>query len=99
MARTKKPATTATASTLHRLQVIATEPQAAIITDAATRAGFERDRSTWMLAQCMRAAGASSTTGGAIILEGPVADRVRAEAKRQGVTPEQIIEQWSATAT
>lgn len=73
-----------------RLSIRLTQQLRTSIDDAAKRANS--DVSTWSLAQLVRAAGASGTDGAPIVLSGKVADRVRALALAQGVTPERAIE-------
>lgn len=80
-----------------RLQVICTPKQEQIITDGARRAGMENDRSAWILAHAIRAAGGKDD-GAPLIISGELADRIRAAADAQGTTPEEIVKQWSITA-
>lgn len=91
--RTKSPApardTSATAAA--RIQVLASAEQAQILADAAKAAGV--DRSSWMLAHALKAAGAAATAHAPLLVGGAVADRLRAAAERQGVTPEKLVEQ------
>lgn len=77
-----------------RIQVVATHKQADILTKAAESVGAA-DRSTWMLAHCMKAAAAADTPGAPLVVSGEVADRLRAEADRQGITTDQVLAQFA----
>lgn len=75
-----------------RIQVPASREQADILNAAATAAGCG-DRSTWMLAHSLRAAKVDDVSHAPLVIAGAAADRLRAEARRQGVTTDQILEQ------
>lgn len=75
-----------------RIQVVASSQQAQILAEAAQAAGCS-DRSTWILAHAMKAAKAEDSAGAPLVVTGVVADRLRAEAERQGITPDQVLEQ------
>lgn len=74
-----------------RIQVVCSHAQADILTKAADKAGSP-DRSMWILAHALRAAGADHQDGAPVVIAGPVADRLRAEAKRQDVDPSQLLD-------
>lgn len=75
-----------------RITVVASPEQAELLTTAATDAGCS-DRSTWILAHALRAAKADPNTKGTpLVIAGDISDRLRAEAERQGVTTDQIIQ-------
>lgn len=74
-----------------RMSVMATPEQIAIM-DSAVPEGS--DRSSWIVAQALRAA-----TGGeyGLTIDGVLLARLEAEAKRQGVTPIDIVDQLTLT--
>ena len=80
-----------------RIQVVATHEQAEILNAAADKAKCS-DRSTFILAHALRAAGATGVAGAPVVIVGEVADRLREEAKRQGVTADRVLEQLLITA-
>jgi hypothetical protein len=71
-----------------RLQVICTQEQAQILTEAATKAGLAKDRSSWILAQALRAA---KDDDGSLTITGDLAEKVRTSAAAQGITPEKFL--------
>jgi hypothetical protein len=73
-----------------RIQVLASAEQAKILAEAAAQAGS--DRSSWMLAHSLRAA-AEDQADGPVTLGRHVSDRLRAAAERQGISPENLVEQ------
>lgn len=94
MARTKA-ITTTKPETKRRLQVICTPKQEEIIDQAAEAAGMGHDRSAWILAHSLRAASGPAGEGTPLLITGNLAERIRATAAQQGVTPEKIVEQWA----
>lgn len=75
-----------------RIQVPASREQAEILNEAARAAGCE-DRSTWMLAHALKAAKVDDVTHAPLVVSGQVADALRAEAGRQGVSTDQVLHQ------
>lgn len=80
-----------------RLQVMCTPEQEKILDAAAEAAGLKGDRSAWILAHALAAAAKTSgnVPGAPVMITGDLADRIRKAADAQGVTPAQIVEQWS----
>ena len=77
-----------------RLQIPVTPKQRGIIEAAAERAAS--DVNTWSLAQVMAASTRvidGMPAGSPIVLSGGVADRLRALASSQGVSPARVVEQ------
>lgn len=79
------------ADTKTRLQVVASEEQGEILRKAAEAAGT--DRSTWMLAHSLKAAKQQEAGAAPLIVDGMVADKLRAEAGKQGIKVDQLLEQ------
>lgn len=80
-----------------RIQVVATKQQAAILDKAADAAKCS-DRSTWILAHALKAADAQDAERAPIVIGGDIADRLRAEASRQGITADRMLEQLLITS-
>jgi uncharacterized protein (DUF1778 family) len=78
-----------------RLQVVASTEQGEILNKAAVDAGT--DRSTWMLAHSLKAAKAQDASSAPIVIDGAIADRLRAEAGKQGIKLDQLLEQYLVT--
>jgi len=96
MARTstKKPAT-GTSAERERMTVLASHEQVEIITQAAKEEGT--DRSTFILAHAMRAVQARGPNSPVVVI-GEQAVKLRDIAKRQGISPERLIQQWITAA-
>lgn len=79
-----------------RLTVVCTPEQAKILDDGAKAQGMASDRSAWILAHALaasaRATGATANPDAPLEVPGPVAQRFRAAAERQGVTVERLME-------
>lgn len=75
-----------------RITVVCSTQQAEILDEAARTSGAP-DRSMWMLAHCMKAASSQNLKDTPLVISGDVADRLRGEAARQGITPEQALQQ------
>lgn len=80
-----------------RIQVVASRKQADILDKAAQAAGAG-DRSVWILAHALKAANAADATNAPVVVSGDIADMLRAEADRQGVTTDQVLQQLLLTA-
>lgn len=80
-----------------RIQVVASRKQAEILDNAAKAAGAS-DRSVWILAHALKAAQAQSAQNAPLVIAGDVADALRAEAQRQGVNTDQVLQQLLLTA-
>lgn len=83
--------------TVARIQVLVSPKQRDIIAEIAKRAGS--NSSTYVLAQTFRAIG-QQKVGDEIpmIISGPTADRIRALADKQGISPDQMVEQLALGA-
>lgn len=75
-----------------RIAVICSVAQRDLLATAAVK--NRSNLSTWVLAHAMKAAGANGHVGsGPIIIEGDVADRLRAAATRLEIDPNRLLEQ------
>jgi hypothetical protein len=89
-------------SSVVKISLLASPEQDAILRDAATKAGFGRDRSAWIMAHAIRAAGQQVGTGpdvslgASIVLDGNIAEIIRKAADAQGIAPIDVVAQWAA---
>lgn len=88
--RAERSAPTAKASK-NRIQISVTDKQLSAIKAAAASA--QSDVNAWALAKLMRAAGEQRSAGTPIVISGEVADRLRAVADDQGISPDRAVEQ------
>lgn len=81
-----------------RITLLVSDEQAKIIDDGVAAAGM-KDRSAWCVAHLVRSAGAAlavDAEDSPIMIDGDLAKRFRAEAKRQGITPAAAVQQLAA---
>lgn len=81
-----------------RMQVVCTTAQEDAIGRAAEAVGA-RDRGTFVLGHGLKAAGAAHLPMAPAVLGGEVSDKLRAEAKRQGVSIDDTVEILLAGST
>lgn len=86
----------ATSANNPRIQVAATPDQERVLDQAAEKAGYGNKRATggrsaWMLKVSLQAAHAE-LSGQVVVLAGEVAETLKAEAARDGLTVEQYLE-------
>jgi uncharacterized protein (DUF1778 family) len=77
-----------------RIQVVCSRQQRQVLEDAAKATGSEF--SVWVMAHLLVDAGKQNVAAAPAIIAGDVADRLRASAQKQGVTPERLLEQLLA---